>query len=167
MLHFSKSLFMVFLKYSSRSFIYFIYTDSNSIKFIFNSYIKQIEEFIYPALNETCCNGLHLEYDCLRLSCVCRLVNPQYYFFPVVSVFILCSSEGIHFTTLNVRLCKTVMVIQNTYYSNCKKINVFPFGNNVFSTKTQYRVIHKSLRDFRTRLRNNQDRHGRKEHMHR
>ena len=30
-----------------------------------------------------------------------------------------------------------------------------------------YRVIHKSLRDFRTRLRNNQDRHGRKEHINR
>ena len=29
----------------------------------------------------------------------------------------------------------------------------------------KYRVIHKSLRDFRTRLRNNQDRHGRKEHI--
>ena len=29
-----------------------------------------------------------------------------------------------------------------------------------------YRVIHKSLRDFRTRLRNNQDRHGRKEHIY-
>ena len=29
------------------------------------------------------------------------------------------------------------------------------------------RVIHKSLRDFRTRLRNNQDRHGRKEHINR
>ena len=28
-----------------------------------------------------------------------------------------------------------------------------------------YRVIHKSLRDFRTRLRNNQDRHSRKEHI--
>jgi len=28
----------------------------------------------------------------------------------------------------------------------------------------KYRVIHKSLRDFRTRVRNNQDRHGRKEH---
>ena len=28
-----------------------------------------------------------------------------------------------------------------------------------------YRVIHKSLRDFRTRLRNNQDRHDRKEHI--
>ena len=31
--------------------------------------------------------------------------------------------------------------------------------------KGMYRVIHKSLRDFRTRLRNNQDRHGRKEHI--
>ena len=30
-----------------------------------------------------------------------------------------------------------------------------------------YRVIHKSLRDFRTRLRNSQDRHGRKEHINR
>ena len=30
-----------------------------------------------------------------------------------------------------------------------------------------YRVIHTSLRDFRTRLRNNQDRHGRKEHINR
>jgi len=30
-----------------------------------------------------------------------------------------------------------------------------------------YRVIHKSQRDFRTRLRNNQDRHGRKEHINR
>jgi hypothetical protein len=30
-----------------------------------------------------------------------------------------------------------------------------------------YRVIHKSLREFRTRLRNNQDRHGRKEHINR
>ena len=30
-----------------------------------------------------------------------------------------------------------------------------------------YRVIHKSLRDFRTRMRNNQDRHGRKEHVNR
>jgi len=28
-----------------------------------------------------------------------------------------------------------------------------------------YRVIHQSLRNFQTRLRNNQDRHGRKEHI--
>ena len=31
----------------------------------------------------------------------------------------------------------------------------------------KYRVIHKSLRNFRTRLRNNQDTHGRKEHINR
>ena len=31
--------------------------------------------------------------------------------------------------------------------------------------RERYRVINKSLRDFRTRLRNNQDRHGRKEHI--
>jgi len=30
-----------------------------------------------------------------------------------------------------------------------------------------YRVIHKSLRNFQTRLRNNQDRHDRKEHINR
>ena len=35
------------------------------------------------------------------------------------------------------------------------------------NTKKLYRVIHKSLRDFRNRLRNNQDRHGRKEHINR
>ena len=33
--------------------------------------------------------------------------------------------------------------------------------------ESYYRVIHKSLRDFRTRLRNNQDRRGRKEHINR
>ena len=33
--------------------------------------------------------------------------------------------------------------------------------------KTLYRVIHKSLRDFRNRLHNNQDRHGIKEHINR
>ena len=32
------------------------------------------------------------------------------------------------------------------------------------SSQSIYRVIHKSFRDFRTRLRNKQDRHGRKEH---
>ena len=37
----------------------------------------------------------------------------------------------------------------------------------VLSEITIYRVIHKSLRDFRTRLRNNKDRHGRKEHINR
>jgi len=38
------------------------------------------------------------------------------------------------------------------------------YNQNHFSGE-KYRVIHKSLRNFRTRLRNNQDRHDRKEHM--
>ena len=40
-------------------------------------------------------------------------------------------------------------------------------NNNVNLIFVLYRVIHKFLRDFRTRLRNNQDRHGRKEHINR
>ena len=34
-------------------------------------------------------------------------------------------------------------------------------------SSVKYRVIHKSLRNFRTRLRNNQERHDRKEHINR
>ena len=45
-----------------------------------------------------------------------------------------------------------------TYY-----IKMMPY----VKSEMTYRVIHKSLRDFRTRLRNNQDRHGRKEHINR
>ena len=50
--------------------------------------------------------------------------------------------------------------------------SVFYLNSDIYS-RTQlndiglYRVIHKSLRDFRTRLCNNQDRHGRKEHINR
>jgi hypothetical protein len=38
-------------------------------------------------------------------------------------------------------------------------------GQSAASLVKKYRVIHKSLRNFRTRLRNNQDRHSRKEHI--
>jgi len=38
---------------------------------------------------------------------------------------------------------------------------------NSLQAVSKYRVIHKSLWDFRTRLRNNQDRHGKKEHINR
>ena len=44
---------------------------------------------------------------------------------------------------------------------------VYIFGGNAALAYAKYRVIHKSLRDFRTRLRNNQDRHGRKEYINR
>jgi len=52
--------------------------------------------------------------------------------------------------------------------------NIYGETNNIgkteFHTQTNallYRVIHKSLRNFRTRLRNNQERQGRKEHVNR
>jgi len=41
------------------------------------------------------------------------------------------------------------------------------FRMHVMQHAILYRVIHKSPRDFRTRLRNNHDRHGRKEHINR
>ena len=52
---------------------------------------------------------------------------------------------------LYVRYVDDILVTHNT------KINLY--------TINTYRVLHKSLRDFRTRLRNNQERHGRKEHI--
>ena len=52
--------------------------------------------------------------------------------------------------------------------TNCQNTHTYtqPHITKPIHTPT-YRVIHKSLRDFRTRLRNNQDRHGRKEHINR
>ena len=38
------------------------------------------------------------------------------------------------------------------------------YGYDLENTQ-KYRIIHKSLRDFGTRMRNNQDRHERKEHI--
>ena len=45
--------------------------------------------------------------------------------------------------------------------------NIWRIRNSVEIDKLICRVIHKSLRDFQTRLRNNQDRHGRKGHINR
>jgi hypothetical protein len=41
------------------------------------------------------------------------------------------------------------------------------YGVNTTKELIKYRVIHKSLRNFRTQLHNNQDRHSRKEHINR
>jgi len=56
-----------------------------------------------------------------------------------------------------------------TLYFSCK-IMIFERTNTKVihlrrKTPWKYRVIHKSLRNFRTRLRKNQERHGRKEHI--
>ena len=51
--------------------------------------------------------------------------------------------------------------------SNSKHHCDWILNHILFAMDTKYRDIRKSLRDFRTRLRNNQDRHGRTEHINR
>ena len=49
-----------------------------------NRSFKQIEEFTHTVLTETCCPRLLLACGCLKISCVCCFVNPQYYISPAV-----------------------------------------------------------------------------------
>jgi hypothetical protein len=49
---------------------------------------KQNEQVIYTVLTEHWYPGLLLACGCLRHSCECRFVNPQYPFIPAVSVLI-------------------------------------------------------------------------------
>ena len=71
-----------------------------------------------------------------------------------------------------------LMILCDRVTNNSKKYAITRSTNTRCSTRVflailnffgirVYRVIHKSLRDFRTRLRNNQDRHGRKERINR
>ena len=53
------------------------------------------------------------------------------------------------------------------YHDLAQKMTFKPRATIFLHSLTNYRVIQKSLRDFRTRLRNNQARHGRKEHINR
>ena len=70
--------------------------------------------------------------------------------------------------TEKVKFCIRQIPPVASYLMSAKKKLVFSFLKlSTALTSFIYRVIHKSLRDFRTRLRNNQDRHGRKEHINR
>ena len=57
-----------------------------------------------------------------------------------------------------------VLLRWQTFQCSQSVAEVFIFSGD---GRNLYRVIHKSLRYFRTRLRNNQDRHDRKEHINR
>ena len=59
-----------------------------------------------------------------------------------------------------------MILMSVTYTTELVKYRV-PVRHGVWNFESIYRVIHKSLRNFRTRLRNNQDRHERKEHINR
>ena len=67
--------------------------------------------------------------------------------------------------------CETICLQCHLYHAYYALDELFvhyewiSFEKYFYRTAVLYRVIHKSLRDFRTRLRNNQDRHGRKEHI--
>ena len=64
------------LKFYYGIFIYFMHIDSSSVKFMFNTYFKQTEEFTYSARTLTCCPGFYLAGGCLRLRWECCHVNP-------------------------------------------------------------------------------------------
>ena len=71
-------------------------------------------------------------------------------------------------------MAHVLCMLDNQGYKHTIKIrNTHCLSTGTVFTRThlyvtlKYRVIHKSLWDFRTRLRNNQDRHGRKEHINR
>ena len=86
----------------------------------------------------------------------------------------VANSEGFHTSlcfgktdAIFVRpLATCYMTISKNYEITARqwKINFYRNSYQYFFNVT-YRVIHKSLWDFRTRMRNNQDRHGRKEHI--
>jgi len=69
--------------------------------------------------------------------------------------------EGRNITDLPLQLAGTASC------TSCLNMKTTKGNHKQENALTMYSVIHKSLRDFRTRLRNNQDRHGRKEHINR
>ena len=86
-----------------------------------------------------------------RLNFICRR-------FGTLCLFHLYSQVSVEFYTyLPIKMEQT----------ECSEMSAYEIQllGNYPEESIKYRVIHKSLRDFRTRLRNNQYRHGRKEHI--
>ena len=84
-----------------------------------------------------------------------------------LSAFRYCINFCIY-TMLQTRATFAWPTLHIVAFTKKKKIMVcLFFGGEIKTFQTIYRVIHKSLRDFRTRLLNNQDRHSRKEHINR
>jgi len=80
----------------------------------------------------------------------------------------LLASDVFHALLSSASVCALSLVYLSDLLQLCSYLEIracFLTRSSVVLEK--YRVIHKSLRDFRTRLRNNQDRNGRKEHINR
>ena len=83
-------------------------------------------------------------------------------------VWRICLPEDVRLQD-SLRTCAFAF-LHKTYHAVCKIQVTWKFSCKRFAGKEmchKHRIIHKSLWDFRTRLRNNQDRHGRKEHINR
>ena len=115
------------------------------------------------------------ESSALCVSCICIHIHGIYFrykMWPLWSVTVLKELELYTGELWTVQCLKVLMwaepVAADASRCLCTVANLAPIPLVCHSlTAVQYRVIHKSLRDFRTRLRNNQDRHGRKEHINR
>ena len=112
-------------------------------------------------------------------SCICWLFHSIYYdawnhkhkiLYCIVWKPITQTREiylHINNTQDSLHLCNTGQTSEWQKLPNYSVILLF-LGLTVLNCiKIYYRVNHKSLRDFQTRMRNNQDRHGRKEHINR
>ena len=96
----------------------------------------------------------------------------QLKYIQLVSVVLFCVQFIVSSMSLWVVVCfKTwygVKLVELWHYIFVHTVYFIVYYLLLVPTNTLiYRVIHKCLRDFRTRLRNTQDRHGRKEHINR
>jgi len=72
------------------------------------------------------------------------------------------TNKEIYARVKNPTVIQTIRLCRLRWFGHVQRME-----GNIIPRRVLYRVIHKSFRDFRTRLRNNQDRHGRKEHINR
>ena len=84
----------------------------------------------------------------------------------LVPPFVLHIDFGSLLLSATLNVANSYVCVTQTF-GHIYLILVHPNYPGSFCSLWMYRVIHKSLRDFRTRLHNNQDRHGRKEHINR
>lgn len=95
--------------------------DSASIKVvIFNNSFKKIEEFLHSFPLEIFCLTKDAACGCLRLSCGCGLMNPQYHFLPVISLSLNLWEKWFIAAIWNVRRSKSLTVTPNMCCFNCR-----------------------------------------------
>ena len=71
----------------------------------------------------------------------------------------------VFFVLFYVFLCSLYYLFCDVSYIVCVYMCTEQLPPGGYPIAVKYRVIHKSLRNFQTRLGNNQDRHSRKEHI--